>query len=89
MDPKARADNAELLNGLCDLLAQCKSEADLVARMSQIAFFTRDGDMRDPQPRISRPTLRAQTRVNALVRGRSSGLRPSSLSAPELWSVVP
>src|SRR6478735_1190002 len=33
MDPKARADNAELLNGLCDLLAQCKSEADLVARI--------------------------------------------------------
>src|SRR5258706_176803 len=28
---------------------------DLVARMSQVAFFTRDGDMRDWRPRISRP----------------------------------
>jgi hypothetical protein len=29
--------------------------------MSQIAFFTRDGDMRDPLPRISRPIMRVKT----------------------------
>src|SRR3954463_10869921 len=38
---------------------------NFVARMSQIAFFTRDGDMRGRWSRISRPRKR----------GRSSGLR--------------
>ena len=40
-------------------------------RMSQIAFFTRDGDMRGRWPRISRPH-HAHKRADE---GRSSGLR--------------
>jgi hypothetical protein len=45
------------------------TDTDIVARMSQIVLFTRDGDMRDGQSRIARK--RAM--------GRSSGLRTTSL----------
>jgi len=37
-----------------------------VARMSRIAFFTRDGDMRVRRSRISRPKRRALIRATIL-----------------------
>src|SRR6267142_328873 len=46
-----------------------------VARMSQIAFFTRDGDMRDRRSRISRPER------GALIRATFPTLAPMGAAA--------
>jgi len=66
-----------------DLIAYLQKEASsvvggsrLVARMSQIAFFTRDGDMRGRRSRISRPK-----KEGALIRATS--LIPTEVVTPD------
>ena len=48
--------------------------------MSQIAFFTRDGDMRDRRPRMSHPIMRVNALMWALIRATVGKLTPMGAS---------
>jgi hypothetical protein len=64
-------DDYRPIDGTFRALVVVRLSNGFVARMSQIAFFTRDGDMPDWRSRISRPKKR-----RALIRATILNLAP-------------